>query len=438
MASYSSCRSRAMARRGVQFVSIACAGLGLALGLQSAHGQDAVAFQINAAHSGNIAMKGFKPPLQLLWTQKLQGTPISYPLIANGLVFVTSNARVNNDYLGTYLYAISASDGQVVWRRYIYHYDGTFGDGWSNATYDNGQVFTLDRFGVLTACDALTGHINWSQLEGPYDEPLYSAPPTASQGQIYMGSPETGLLGISETDGSQLWTGAAIDQSGAPAVGDNGVYVIDPCHYAKFQTSDGKTLWSDGKNCGGGGSTPVFSGSDVVVREPSRQYPNSILDAGTGAKLGTFAIKGANVVPALFSDAGGRFLVYNTGTTLDCYDVTDPSAITTVWSKSFSGQRLSSPPIVINHNVVQGTASGDVYLLSSAKGKILWHTNVGLPVADPQESGGPRPVSGMGAGDGILVIPAGDPLKNEDNWALFAFAPTSTAAAVESHRMPSR
>src|SRR2546430_2561327 len=77
----------------------------------SAPAQDAVAYQINAAHSGATKMKGFKGKLSKAWQTRFKGA-ISYPLIADGMVFVT----VGNvsDY-GTKLYALDANTGDTVW-----------------------------------------------------------------------------------------------------------------------------------------------------------------------------------------------------------------------------------------------------------------------------------------------------------------------------------
>ena len=42
-------------------------------------------------------------------------------------------------------------------------------------------------------------------------------------------------------------------------------------------------------------------------------------------------------------------------------------------------------------------------------GKQVWSTNVGSGIVAPNEQGGP-PLTGLGAGQGLLVVPAGDRL----------------------------
>jgi outer membrane protein assembly factor BamB len=71
---------------------------------------DAVAYQIDPAHSGR-ATSSLSAPLARKWSVNLGGS-ISYPIIAQGKVFVTvANANSN----GTQLYALDATSGQTVW-----------------------------------------------------------------------------------------------------------------------------------------------------------------------------------------------------------------------------------------------------------------------------------------------------------------------------------
>ena len=214
------------------------------------------------------------------------------------------------------------------------------------------------------------------------------------------------------------------NQFSSPAIGDKGVYVVFPCIYYKLRQSDGVQRWQDGNNCGGGGSTPVYFDKKVIVREPSGQFPNSILDADTGETLGTFPVSASNLIPALYSSAGRNFMVYAAGSSLINYDITNPSAITTAWSVSLGGQQLSSAPIVVSGYVVEGTFSGDLYVLSASNGKTVWHTNLGVPVAPTNESDS-NPTTGMAAGNGILVVPGGG--AEDGDWTLFAFAPDITS-----------
>src|SRR5271166_2677871 len=72
--------------------------------------QDAVAYQINPEHSGSINLtNGFSGNLKQLWSVNLNGI-VSYPLIANGMAFVT----VANGSSGDFFYAFNLSTGAKV------------------------------------------------------------------------------------------------------------------------------------------------------------------------------------------------------------------------------------------------------------------------------------------------------------------------------------
>lgn len=111
-------------------------GMELAGFLQPALGQDAVAYQINPAHDGHTSFPaGFSAPLKRAWSRNLGGQ-VSYPIIANGMVFVTVGNTANNP--SSELYALDLSTGKIVWQKLI---GGPF--SWSNATYENGRVFVI-------------------------------------------------------------------------------------------------------------------------------------------------------------------------------------------------------------------------------------------------------------------------------------------------------
>ena len=69
----------------------------------------AVTYQINAHHTGAISTPKLVPPLKTKWSVDL-GASVSYPLIAEGKVFVIAGAigQVN-------LYALDASTGSTLW-----------------------------------------------------------------------------------------------------------------------------------------------------------------------------------------------------------------------------------------------------------------------------------------------------------------------------------
>jgi outer membrane protein assembly factor BamB len=397
---------------------LACALLALALGVRTARAQDATAFQLNVGHTGSVSMPGFAPPLKLLWKTSLPGAGLSYPLIVDGMVYVTDSAYQHKQFDGTSLFALDAATGKIKWKRFVNNAQhDPRRDTWSNATYDNGRVFMLDLYNVLNAYDAKTGKLKWSQLEDQYDVANDGSPPTAAGGSVYMKS-----YSIDEANGSRQWTGF-MSGTGvtSPAVGDGGMYEASECNYFKFRLTDGFPLWHTDLGCFGGLSTvPQFIDNQLFVREPTIVAPNSILDAETGATLGTYPQIGSTMVPALYDDGASRFMVVPNGTSLVRYDVTNPASLVSTWSTTLDDTRIVSAPLVVNGYAIAGTAKGGLYVVSP-QGETVWSANLGRPVTETVERGTSSPLSGLAAGDGIIVVPTQGDKGNKQ--ALFAFGP---------------
>lgn len=347
----------------------------------------AVAYQISVAHDGYSADTTIKPPLTHRWTAHFTGS-VSYPLIAGGLVFVTVGDNSGSSY-GTTLYALRQTTGAVVWSQPI---SGTY--YWSNAAYDGGHVFVLNYNGLLREFSATTGAAGWSvQLPGQYS---FSSPPTASGGVVYAGGAGSGgtLYAVSESNGAVLWTqGVANGDHSSPALSSTDVYVSYACGlvYA-FSRKTGQRQWFSNGPCeGGGGKTPVYHAGAVYARDPITS--NKILNATTGASLGTFT---AGPAPA-FAGKVGLFL--SSGTLRAVQNGT------TLWSFAGDGG-LDTAPIVVGKTVYAGSSSGMVYGIAVSTGKVTWSADVGAAISGPDEQNVSQPLTGLGAGQGLLVVPA--------------------------------
>jgi outer membrane protein assembly factor BamB len=354
----------------------------------------AVAYQMDAAHDGNVTFKkGFSPPLTRLWMRDL-GHATSYPLIVNGMIFVTKAA---NHVTGTVLVALDEKTGETVWEAEV---PGEY--YWSAAAYDKGRIFVLTFNGVLNAFTAdRTGTLLWSvQMPNQFD---FTSPPTAYKGTVFVGGAGVGgtLYAVDESTGAIEWTNSVENgEESSPAVGDNGVYVTYPCQYYKFDPASGRQIWDTSGSCeGGGGSTPVYFQDRVLARDLVGGL--DILDANTGRITATAS---AVYAPAAYTDAQGVSYLFALvkggqlqGCSLDTGDV--------LWT--FSAKNLVTAPIVVNGMVIEGAKNGDLYFLDPKSGAELWSTNIGAHISAPNENTVYQPLTGLGAGENILVIPAG-------------------------------
>jgi outer membrane protein assembly factor BamB len=364
---------------------------GFAAGNYATTGDQAVAYQLNPTHSASLTNDTLAPPLARGWSVNL-GALVSYPLIANGHVFVT--AGDNNSSVK--LYALNLGTGATAW--------GPISLGssrpWANATYENGRVFTVNWDGKMQAFDENTGSILWTtQLPGQY---AFSSPPTGSNGIVYSGGAGSGgtLYAVRESDGTVLWTSSVMNgDDSSPAVTSTGVYVSYACAQTyDFNPSSGALIWHHSTFCsGGGGKTPVLGNGQLFVRDaPSG---NVILDPANGNSLGTF---GARPAPAL---AGSRGYFVNNGT----LTAIDLSTNATLWTFTGDGV-LSSAPIVVNGIVYVGSSNGNLYAVDQG-GNQVWTANVGTAINAPDEQNVSQPLTGLGAGYGYLLVPAGTTLS---------------------------
>jgi outer membrane protein assembly factor BamB len=359
-----------------------------------------VAWQNDAVHDGNDSASNLVTPLILKWERDLSAlgvTTTSYPLIAQGLVFVTVSTADSTETL----LALNETTGATVWSADV---SGTY--SFANAAYDSGRVFAVNGDGLMKAFDAATGALLWSvSLPFQYS---FTSPPTATRGVVYTGGAGSGgtLYAVDEASGAVLWMeGVENGDHSSPALSGGHVFVSYACPQSYgFKASNGQNLWHYTGSCeGGGGATPVVNAGKVYVRDVFFQTTNGlILDANTGAELGGF---NSDRPPAFVKNIG---LYLQTGTLLGV----DTSSGTVLWSFAGDGG-LVSAPVVVNRTIYIGSSSGILYGLNT-HGRQVWRAQVGAPIPAPDEHNAFL-TTGLGAGDGLLVVPAGSILAAYGN-----------------------
>lgn len=355
---------------------------------------DAVAFQIDAAHSGTVHFDSVSLPSSSRWSVDLGGAP-SYALIAAGKVFVTVSLPGGSS---SQLVALDPLTGSIAWGPIVL-------SGQANAAYDAGTVFVLSSVignaGLMQAYDAATGALKWSTLlAGQY---IFSAPPTAAHGHVYAAGAGSGgtLYAIDQTNGVMAWTRpVANGDSSIPAISSDGVYLTYPCNTYAFRPATGEQTWLDQTGCsGGGGATPVVANGVLYAPNGFGSYNGSTFNAATGALLGAYA---ADNPPAIGTQTG-FFLQSGTlrGVSL--------ASNTALWSFAGDGT-LATSPIAVNQVVFVGSSSGRLYGLDAASGQQIWVQDLGAPIPAGAGWGARMPISGLAAGNGLLVVPAGNSL----------------------------
>ena len=333
----------------------------------------AVAYQIDPTHTGS-QVDIVSPPLTQRWSRDL-GSSVSYPLIAGGKVFVAA---------GFQLYALNGTNGTTVWGPIdIGNYPGI--------AYESGRVFALNSAGLLRGFDAATGNQVWTrQLQCQ----SFSSAPTAVGGTVYINC-SSNLYAVSTQDGTLKWTVPLLgSEHSSPAVTTTGVYFTNSGEAFAFAPANGSLLWrTTSSSIGSFGTTPVFYNSRVYIRDNT--LGNVALDSGTGIPV---AENPPGPAPA-FHGPTGYFL------NVSKLEARDIKSGTLNWSFTGDGT-LSSAPIVVNGVVYVGSTSGKLYAVSENSGTNLWTGTVGAAVNRPDERGGSDPLTGLGAGEGLIVVPA--------------------------------
>lgn len=347
---------------------------------------DSVAYQIDTGHSGSILFKSLTLPTAPSWSVNVGGAP-SYALIVAGRVFVIANANGNSQLL-----ALNAATGATLWGPIAY-------SGAAGIAHDAGTIFVTSgsntATGILSAVDAATGGAKWSvAVPGPF---AAQSPPVAARGFVY--SLDGGMVtAFSESDGSQSWQQTVTGTNGTVAVTVDGVYATAPCATYALQPAVGSVLWTAGTGCGGvGGATPVVGGGRVYS-PTGGFYSGSVYESQAGTVLGAFS---ASAPPAV---AAGSAYMLSTAT-LQAIALSNNQV---AWQFTGDGALITAP-VVVNGYVFIGSSGGNLYALDAATGAQVWTRNLGaaIPSASTGQSALLSP-SGLSAGDGWLIVPAGN------------------------------
>jgi outer membrane protein assembly factor BamB len=370
-----------------------------------------VAYQADAAHDGHVTQAHLTTPLSKLWSVE-PGGRMSYPLIVNGVIYVTVSGNGE-----TKLDAIDAATGKTLW---------SAPSGAEGAAYDEGRIFTgVSRGAIaghneLIAYDAASGNVDWAREPEVF---WFTSPPTAAGGVLFFSAYDGlgALFAVRESDGKEIWSRnrgngneSGLGGDSSPAIANGNLYVDYECQQDfAFDALSGDQVWHhNGHYSCGGGSTPVVAEGLVYDRGRFYGTPSGLLlSAFEGVEEGLF--NGSGEAPAVAAGTAyfpeGKKLVA----------ASDAGLGVDLWTFE-AGSKLTTAPLVAGNLVLVASESGELYALN-ASGEVAWSGNAGVPIPGP-EPPIVRPPGGMAAGEGLLVVPAGE--------TLVAYTPTSALSGV--------
>jgi len=333
----------------------------------------------------NILSPSTVAGLQLLWSTPVSASGSS-PVLANGIVYVTSEAH--------YLSAVEANTGRLLWTVPTGNSSNTF---YPTPAVANDLVYSGSNDG-LYAFDALTGQLIWKALPGSAVEAV-----TVTNGIVYVDSGD--LDAFDAATGTLLWSGAANATFSPPAVANGVVYEgsVDGSVRA-FNAVTGALIWESEHTQGS-----IFGGATVA---------NGIVYVQSYQFFYAFnAANGQNVWSAPIT-----LDISSTPTIADGVVYEGPFAFAAatgqpVWTAAF-GEAISSAAVA-NGVVYLGQQNYNLYAYNAATGQTLWSAATGGPVASsPIVANGRVYVVG---GDGYLYafgLPPAQPPVQPDPAAL--------------------
>ncbi len=300
--------------------------------------------------------------LSLSWTFATNGSVISSPSVANGIVYVGSQDKN--------IYAIGAFSGNLIWSY-------TTQDAQvSSPAIANGKVYTGGDDGYVYCLDAFTGALYWKtfvngDLPYTYGSFVLKSSPTVVNGIVYVGSLEGNMYALDANTGNITWkytTGGPILSS--PAVDSGGVYFTSekPNSGAlyKLDAASGALIWKqelpyEYQFTGGTemmGSPSVENGL-VFASADLRTYFG--IDAATGNITWTF--RDPNAYEFIVSSpiyVNGQLYI------IDKFSMTSLNATNghLNWS-FFTGDELYASPSYADGKIYMMTSQRHIYILDA-------------------------------------------------------------------------
>jgi outer membrane protein assembly factor BamB len=359
---------------------------------------DATAYQINANHSGTVQFANIVSaaalPASPAWTANL-GTASTNLLVVGGKVYVVvapSNQAIYD------LYALNLADGSIAWGPVV------LPGSPAGLAYDAGKIFVtmntiqnLDlAIGEAQSYDATSGALLWSaNTTQPF---LYA--PTATNGMVYFSGDGSGSNVFAYTEsGTLVWSVLLNNPASAVvAVTADGVYATYPCLTYDLRPATGETIWLANTLSTGcvGINEPVTVVANGLVYSPTGPTVQSgqLFNAETGASTGQTYI--SQTAPAVSSQAS-YYLQSQNG----ALNAVSSSTGSVLWSFTGDGTLLTAP-VVVNNYLFIGSASGTLYMIDATTGTQLKAVTLAPFVAVS---------SGLAAGDGVLIVPAGNAIN---------------------------
>jgi len=313
--------------------------------------------------SNNLGHLALKEQVQRVWSadagtgSSSSGRLSAIPLVANGNVYTL-------DAGGT-VSAFSAASGATVWSVSVTPENEKRKEGFGGGlALDGGRLYVTTGYGTVVGIDPGNGAIVWTKTVG---EPVRSSP-TAAAGKVFFVSADNVLHALNAADGSEAWTARGLPQIAtllsnvSPAVSENIVIAPFPAgDVAAYDVASGKASWTDSL------ARTTETSAAGILGDPARP----VIDKGV-----VFAVSHGGKMIATSESNGER-----------------------LWTRNIASTQM---PWVAGDTVYVVDLGGKLWALSRTDGAVKWATDL------PGTGRWSGPVLAGGrlwlvSGDGLLV-----------------------------------
>lgn len=314
---------------------------------------------------GGMEGKAFRvealtPPLQLLWSQKLNGAPVGGALFAGDLLLQLTTAPT--------LYAFDRRSGQRL-GKWGFDLDACAPPALS------GELLALSQLGKdaeLQALDRGTRKVRW-RLRGKFCAPL------AARGDTVWAAGEDGVLrALDAASGEEFWQ---VEIGGRLRTGvavGGGVVLVGSGELLALDAASGEEIWRQPLESQLR-TRPALGDSLVFVGTAAGRIV--ALDVESGAELWRTELGG---LPTSGMGLGEGALVIGT-VGRGIYGL-DPQSGEQLWRFATEGVVRSSPAVA-GTTAFCGSSDGHLYALDLKSGKMLWKFRLDGPVITPVSLG---------------------------------------------------
>ena len=361
------------------------------LGATPASG-DAVTYQADAMHSGFVP-GGPNPPLGRKWIRRDLGLQVSYPVIAEGKVFVTAYAPASSSSSSsigpTYLHALDRDSGRTLWVRQVAR--------GGLPAYGDGRVY-VGGAEALDAVSAATGERIW---RADLDSGGGIAP--VADGAFVYASDSDGAHAISADTGLTLQT-EPLAQAAFTVVGERVYLTRGGCEtIAAYTRGLAQQIWSRSGPCRSSASVPAAyhtlnttPPNERIWARDSNGTRGLVVDALTSLGTEEFVSEGGLALAGEHAYLRGANNV----------QARSQSSGVIAWSAS-PGQQLGGSALAVRDAVWVTTAQGALVALRRSDGGEMFRTQLTTQQPDGQLYDGTTPSAhlGMAADERGLLVP---------------------------------